>query len=162
MRWGFYILLLFWLFFAACKKTGSIGAKSTVDSNKIDSTAQVRTYPFTDTFYGEYNEHNDDISPYDFSGYSTVLIHHVNSDSIVIDAQSIGLPHGSMSFPCIIDISERVSISNIYTFYVQWYYDRSDRYICTINDDSLQCIISQTTAGAAYGIYNGSYTGFKK
>lgn len=164
MKRPYAILLSIILFASACQKSGSVtNVVTPLDSTKIDSPLQVAGYPFIDTFYGGYSETNPEIAPYNFSGYSTVLVHHISADSIVFDAQSLGLPHGNMLFSDIINIPEHVSAANSYAFSVQWYNDRWDKYTCSISHDTLQCTITQSTANAAsYGIYNGSYTGLKK
>ena len=120
-------------------------------------------YPYTDTFYGQYNEVNTDLAPYNYSGYSTITVTHLSSDSIIIASPSIGVPHGTISYSDEAYYPTKTNSANTYSFTTQWYSDRLDSYTCVFANDSVHCSISQTTASAARtGIYNGSYTGYKK
>ena len=155
---SFLILFAGFLFIGSCQHKGPLTVKPTVDTNKSSIS-----YPFTDTFYGAYTEYNADVAPYNFTGSSTVYLHHITLDSIIIDAQSIGLPHGNMDYPAIIWYPTHIVSSGNYSFSVQWYNDRWDSYNCTLGGDSLSCSITQTTASAAnFGVYNGNYNGKKK
>ena len=161
MRSIHIISLLSLLLFAACQKKDSTASITPVKADSVKA-ALLSTYPHIDTFYGAYHEYNGDMTPYNFSGYSTVLVHYISADSIIIDAQSIGIPHGNMDYPANIYVPTHTNATNSYTFSVRWYSDRLDSYTCTLSGDSLHCNIQQTTACAARdGAYYGYYSGFR-
>lgn len=95
--------------------------------------------------------------PYDFNGHSTVLVHHISRDNIIIDAQSIGYYVDSIYVPT------HLNATNDYGFSVTWEHGKRDFYNCTLNGSVLQCDIQQTTGcPTETGEYDGTYTGYKK
>jgi hypothetical protein len=128
---------------------------TTVDPGK--QLLATTSYPYTDTFYGPYSEYNP-LSPENLSGYSTVIVQHVNADSIIITADSIGGPR-----PDYIYVHTHTNPANSYTIKVQWFSDRCNFYTCTFANDTLHADIVQNTACSGnFGYFVGYYTGHKK
>ena len=178
-----YFLAIICLINAGCKKNGNTittPGKTGMDSNGVKlkelaqtqsqlqtatalSQTQASKYPYTDTYVGQYNENNPDVTPQNYSGISTVYVVHVSADTLVISAQSIGIPHGTTNYPGTVNTVVAVKAGNTYKLYSQWFEDRTDMYTCTIANDTLHCDIVQSSACYGnMGEYDGTYNGYKQ
>src|ERR1035437_10044383 len=97
-----YLVVVIAISFAACKKKENVApvtTPATTDSIKSAAPQQVPFifHPYTDTFYGQWNQTVYGTYPYvNGKGYSSLYVHYLNDSVLVFKSPSFGIVNRNM------------------------------------------------------------------